>query len=167
MTEPLRVLVAISGAEDPALVADVAMVAQSPDRTVTLTILHVVDSAAREMLGRGAALRSGPWPGRAAGPTERRLEQADEEAAVELLETWRARFAATLGLDVTIVTLVRRGRAEQEIIEAIRAIGAGAVVLSPRPRVGPAEAGPHSLGHVARFVTDHSPVPVVMARHSR
>ncbi|HEY5487462.1 MAG TPA: hypothetical protein VIK06_07435 [Candidatus Limnocylindrales bacterium] len=39
-----------------------------------------------------------------------------------------------------------------------------ALILSPRPRTGPTEPGPRSVGHVARFVLDHSPVPVLLMR---
>ena len=167
MTQPMRVLVAISGTEDPAFVADVAGVTDSRGRPVEVTLVHVVDPETRAALGRGASIRSAPWPSRTSGATDRRLEAADEEAAAALLETWRERFAAGLAADVTLLSLVRHGRPEREIIEAARSIGADVLIVSARPHMGPDEAGPHSLGHVARFVTDHSPIPVLIARHSR
>jgi nucleotide-binding universal stress UspA family protein len=38
--------------------------------------------------------------------------------------------------------------------------------LCSRPRSGPTEPGPRSVGHVARFVMDHSPVPVLLIRRT-
>lgn len=40
------------------------------------------------------------------------------------------------------------------------------LVLGARPRSGPTEPGPRSVGHVARFVVDHAPVPVLLVRRS-
>jgi nucleotide-binding universal stress UspA family protein len=81
-----------------------------------------------------------------------------------LLAVWQERFAAALP-GATIANTVAQGRPEQEIVAAARRLSPDAVVLCARPRIGPTEAGPRSVGHVARFVTDHSPVPVLLIRH--
>ena len=77
-----------------------------------------------------------------------------------------ALFAAALP-NAEIADLVAQGRPEREIVAAAERLAADVVVLSARPRTGPTEAGPRSLGHVSRFVVDHSPVPVLVARRSR
>jgi len=60
----------------------------------------------------------------------------------------------------------RRGRPEHEIIAAAETFRADALILSARPRTGPTEPGPRSIGHMARFVVDHAPVPVLLVRRS-
>jgi nucleotide-binding universal stress UspA family protein len=79
---------------------------------------------------------------------------------------WQERFEVAMP-GVTITHLVAQGRPEQEIIAAAQRLNADAVILCARPRTGPTERGPRSVGHVARFVVDHSPVPVLLVRHSR
>jgi nucleotide-binding universal stress UspA family protein len=86
------------------------------------------------------------------------------KASTALLVAWRDRFSAGL-LGATISTEVRRGQPEHEIIAGAKEYRAHAVVLCPRPRTGATEPGPRSVGHVARFVVDHAPVPVLLMRH--
>jgi nucleotide-binding universal stress UspA family protein len=97
---------------------------------------------------------------------EHRLEDADDEEAAALLAVWQERFEAALP-GARIAGLVAQGRPEQEIIASAGRLNVDAVILSARPRTGPTEPGPRSVGHVARFVLDHSPVPVLLVRHSR
>jgi len=96
---------------------------------------------------------------------ERRLAEADDEGAAALLAVWHERFAAALP-GIEIAHLVAQGRPEHEIIVACQRLNADAVILCARPRTGPTEPGPRSVGHVARFVLDHSPVPVLLIRRS-
>ncbi len=93
------------------------------------------------------------------------MANAEDEGSTALLAAWQDRFAAGVP-GATISTEVRRGQPEQEIIAAAKAFGANAMVLCARPRTGPTEPEPRSLGHVARFVVDHAPVPVLMVRRS-
>jgi nucleotide-binding universal stress UspA family protein len=93
------------------------------------------------------------------------MTAAEDEAATALLATWHERFAAGLP-GATISTEIRRGQPEHEIITASVAFRAAAAVLCARPRSGPTEPGPRSIGHVARFVVDHAPVPVMLVRRS-
>ena len=90
---------------------------------------------------------------------------AEDEAATALLAKWHERFATGLP-GATVTTEVRRGQPEHEIIAASAAFRAVAAVLCVRPRTGPTEAGPRGVGHVARFVVDHAPVPVLLVRRS-
>ena len=166
MSEPLRLLIAISGAEDPAFVAFVARVAAAGGSAVDLTLLHVVDAEARMLAGEGLAMRHAPWPARSQGATDRRLDEADEAGAAALLAVWKERFEAEFPTAVAVASVVRRGRPEQCIVRAAEDLGADAIVLSARPGPQASEPGPRSVGHVARFVLDHSPVPVLLVRGS-
>ena len=62
MSEPRRVLVALAGAEDPALVAELAVVLGPGGPTLEIRLLHVVDSGPRGLLPIGSGPRRGPWP---------------------------------------------------------------------------------------------------------
>jgi nucleotide-binding universal stress UspA family protein len=168
MSGARRLLVAVSGAEDPALVAQLAGLVgpvgpEGPPLEIQL--LHVVDSGPRGLLPLGPGPRRGPWPKPPEASTQTRMTVAEDEAGAALLAGWRERFAAGLP-GAAITTEVRRGQPEQEIIAAAKAYGASAVVLCARPRTGRTEPGPRSVGHVARFVVDHAPVPVVLVRRS-
>jgi nucleotide-binding universal stress UspA family protein len=165
MSEPRRFLVAVAGAEDPALVAVVAAVLGPEGATLEIRLLHVVDSGPRALLPIGPGPRRGPWPKRPDVAMQHRMADAEDEGAIALLATWQDRLAAGLP-GATITTEVRRGQPEHEIIAAATAFGADAAVLGARPRTGPTEPGPRSVGHVARFVLDHAPVPVLLVRRS-
>ena len=164
MSERRRVLVAIAGAEDPALVGEMVGVFGPGEPTLDIALLHVVDSGPRGLLPIGPGPRRGPWPKPPEGSIGDRMTDAEDEGAMALLAGWRDRFAAGLP-GATISTEVRRGQPEHEIIAAATASRADAVVMCARPRTGPTEPGPRSVGHVARFVVDHAPVPVLLVRH--
>jgi nucleotide-binding universal stress UspA family protein len=166
VTQPRRILLALAGTEDPALVTQVARVVDADRSPIELTLLHVEEAGPRELAVHGLPLRSGPWPARSQAAVEQRLTEADDLRAAALLEAWQGRFAEALP-NAEITHLVARGRPEQEIVAAAERLEADLLVLCPRPRVGPTEAGPRSLGHVARFVVDHSGVPVLLVRRSR
>jgi nucleotide-binding universal stress UspA family protein len=165
MSEPRRLLVALAGAEDPSLVAELGGLFGPGGATLDLRLLHVVDSGPRALLPIGTGLRRGPWPKSSDASIQQLLSDAEDEGATALLATWHGRFAAGLP-GATITTEVRRGQPEHEIIAAATALRTDAVVLGARPRTGPTEAGPRSVGHVARFVLDHAPVPVLLVRRS-
>ncbi len=62
MSEPRRILVAIAGAEDPTLVADLSALLGPADPTVEIRLLHVVDPGPRRLLPIGPGTRRGLWP---------------------------------------------------------------------------------------------------------
>jgi nucleotide-binding universal stress UspA family protein len=165
MSEPRRILVALAGAEDPALVADVSGMLGAGGPTLEVRLLHVVDSGPRGLLPIGPGPRRGPWPKPPDASIQHRMTDAEDEGAKALLAAWQGRFGAGLP-GAAITTEVRRGQPEHEIIAAAKAFRAQAVVLCARPRTGPTEPGPRSVGHVARFVIDHAPVPVLLDRRS-
>jgi nucleotide-binding universal stress UspA family protein len=61
--------------------------------------------------------------------------------------------------------LQRQGRPEREIVNLAAEWQADVVVICPRAEYGgKAMIGPKSVGHVARFVLDHAPCPVLLVR---
>jgi nucleotide-binding universal stress UspA family protein len=165
VSAPRRFLVALAGTEDAALPAHLAQVVGSGGSEHEITLLHVAEAGPRELAAYDPGVRRGPWPLPKRDAIEHRLADADDEGSAALLALWHDRFAVALP-GAQIVRLVAQGRPEQEIVAAAQRLHADAVVLCPRPRTGPNEPGPRSVGHVARFVLDHSPVPVLLIRRS-
>ena len=159
-----RYLVALAGTEDAALPQLVAQVLGSGE-SAEVTLLHVEETGPRELVAHDQVVRRGPWPIPAEDAIRHRMADADDEEAAALLAVWHERFAAALP-GATISHLVAQGRPEQEIVAAAGRLHADALILGARPRSGPTDPGPRSVGHVARFVLDHSPVPVLLIRHS-
>jgi nucleotide-binding universal stress UspA family protein len=62
-------------------------------------------------------------------------------------------------------TLLRQGLPELEIVNAAAEWRADVILICPRAEYGePPHIGPRSVGHVARFVLDHAPCPVLLLR---
>jgi nucleotide-binding universal stress UspA family protein len=62
-------------------------------------------------------------------------------------------------------TLSREGNPEREIIQCASEWNADLIVICPHsPAFGGSVLGPKSVGHVARFVLDHAPCPVLLIR---
>ena len=165
MIDTRRVLVAIAGTEDIGLPGHIAAVVGSGGPELEITLLHVAEIAPRELAAVDPGIRRGPWPLPRREVLEQRLASADDEATAALLTLWHDRFVATMPT-ARIDHLVARGRPEQEIVAAAERLHPDAIALCARPRPGPTEPGPRSLGHVARFVADHSPVPVLVIRRT-
>lgn len=164
MTGQRRILAALAGAEEPTLLELVAQLLGLADGSgAEVLLLHVIDAGPRALLEHERGIHRAPWPAPPAGRLERKMEAADEEGAASLLALWTERCVAALP-EAAVATHVRRGRPEQEVVEAARELGADIVVVQARTRPGPVEPGPRSVGHVARFVLDHAPVPVLLVR---
>jgi nucleotide-binding universal stress UspA family protein len=115
----------------------------------SVTLLHVagdpeelVRATRRGLLGRHPPPPPGPDP----------VSTASEEEAQALLEE----AAARLGRDARLEA--RRGRAEEEVIDALD--GADLLVLARDGDLG--RPGPKSIGHATRFVLDHAPCDVLL-----
>jgi nucleotide-binding universal stress UspA family protein len=62
-------------------------------------------------------------------------------------------------------TIQREGRPEREIVNAAAEWNADLIIICPRAEYSDKhKIGPKSVGHVARFVLDHAPCPVLLAR---
>lgn len=126
----------------------------------TIGLLYVTDIGPhRDMeLRRERSLRprhSGPLRGE-------QMRQAEQYAAHDILEEGK-RYLMQSGAPET---LQREGRPEREIVNCAAEWNADLIVICPRSSQwdGPA-LGPKSVGHIARFVLDHAPCPVLLVRN--
>jgi nucleotide-binding universal stress UspA family protein len=133
------------------------------DRRIVL--LYVIDTRPAEEMGYIARrLHGGP------GITHHQqdiMSTADTQTAEAVLGEGEARCVA-LGFDSRLISKeTRKGRPEHEIIEIAKRpdLDIGLLVIgSAYKRGGHPAIGPASVGHVARFVVDHSPCDVLMLR---
>jgi nucleotide-binding universal stress UspA family protein len=152
----MRILVGVAERGAPELLAELDRLV--PLRGSELFLVHVIDNGARgEMdLARGRLLQR-PMPQhrlRAIGEVERRVaELALEEAATAA--TW-------LGARPDIVTA--EGEPGRVISGLAGERDCDLVAVGARADRREEEPGPHSVGHTARFVLDHSPRPVLLLR---
>lgn len=128
-----------------------------------LVLLYVIDTRPTEELGYIARrLHMHPGvPEEGAG----RMAAADEHAGRTVLDE-AERSCTALGYH-RIERQVRTGRPEQEIVHLAQEprMGIGLVVIGSSYKGGPhPRTGPASVGHVARFVVDHSPCDVLLLR---
>ncbi len=152
LEQPNRpILIAVAGSE-PAEFWE-AVRALLPAGAVEL--FHVVDEGPRQEL----EMQFGRHPGL---PRPPHLAESTSAAERRGSEAILAEAAGSLGRDATTATAT--GRPELEIERRAAEIGAGLVVVAARTRSGPVAPGPHSVGHVARHVSDHAPCPVLMVR---
>jgi nucleotide-binding universal stress UspA family protein len=95
-----------------------------------------------------------------------------EREIVNIAAEWQAEHAAAedilnegLRYLPNAETLQRQGRPEREIVNIAAEWQADLVILCPRAEYGGKPTiGPKSVGHVARFVVDHAPCPVLLVR---
>ncbi len=122
----------------------------------TLSFIYVIDTRPqREMEHRTGPLLRRPRPD---APQMERMKQAEEEAAQEVLVEAHAHYPEA-------ETLYRTGQPERVVVNYAAEWNADLIVLSPRsPQSGGPLIGPKSIGHVARFIVDHSPCPVLLVR---
>jgi nucleotide-binding universal stress UspA family protein len=153
----MRVLCCLDGTNS-AQVRD-ALSALSGASDLTVALLFVIDSGPHaEMERKRAGLLR---PRHISGPLRERLQQAEESNVQDILQEGLRYIPGAQ-------TLQRQGRPEREIVLCAAEWRADLVVICPRPPLygGPA-LGPKSVGHVARFVLDHAPCPVLLLRPAR
>jgi nucleotide-binding universal stress UspA family protein len=127
-----------------------------PSEGLTIGLLYVIDMGPHEDIGlqRERFLRP-PLPG---PPRREQMRQADESSAQDILEEGLRYFPGAS-------TIRREGRPEREIVNFAAEWNADLIVICPRsPQSGGPALGPKSVGHVARFVLDHAPCAVLLAR---
>lgn len=89
---------------------------------------------------------------------EDEMQQAERGAAEEI-------FNEGLRYLPEAEILQRQGRPEREIVNVAAEWQADVIVICPRAEFGGKPMiGPKSIGRVARFVLDHAPCPVLLAR---
>ena len=122
----------------------------------TLGILYVTDTGPRHDIEhlRERFLRHPGHP----PPREEEMRQAERSSAQDILNEGLRHFPGAEALQ-------RQGRPEREIVNTAAEWQADLVIICPRAEYGGRHAiGPKSVGHVARFVLDHAPCPVLLIR---
>lgn len=125
-----------------------------------VTLLHVVDVAER------AKLEDSVRPGIVRAPLTRVSDELDADEQTMLRETFDEASSILRGCHAGEIKLnVGSGRPERVIASYLAEAKADLCVLARRPDWKQnRESGPHSVGHVARFVVDHAPCPVLLLR---
>jgi nucleotide-binding universal stress UspA family protein len=124
----------------------------------TVGVLYVTDTGPQEDMERHRErfLRP-PHPPL---PRREQMRQAEQASAQEILQEGSRSLGA-------VETLWRTGRPEREIVDAAVEWQADVIVICSRSTIGGGPPlGPKSVGHVARFVLDHAPCPVLLVRPS-
>jgi nucleotide-binding universal stress UspA family protein len=154
----MRILVGVAERGASELLAELDRLV--PLRGSELFLVHVIDNGARgEMdLTRGRLLPR-PIPKhrlRAIGEVERRVaELALDEAAT-----------ATRSLGAMPETLTAEGEPGRVLSRLAGERSCDLVAVSARVDRQHERPGPHSVGHTARFILDHSPRPVLLLRRA-
>ena len=152
----MRVLVCLDGTNGEQVSKATEML--SANEPLTLGILYVIDTGPRKDIEhtRERFLRR-PGPPRS---REDEMEQAELAAAQDVLNEG-------LRYLPDAETFQRLGRPEREIVNVAAEWQADLVIMCPRGEYGGKPAiGPKSVGHVARFVLDHAPCPVLLVRQT-
>jgi nucleotide-binding universal stress UspA family protein len=91
-------------------------------------------------------------------PITEEMQAAERTVSEEILKVGLSRVPQA-------ETLLRQGLPELEIVNAAAEWKADVILICPRAEYGePPHIGPRSVGHVARFVLDHAPCPVLLLR---
>jgi nucleotide-binding universal stress UspA family protein len=150
----MRVLCCLDGTNIDQISRALSTLITADGRTIGL--LYVTDLGPHHEIERKreGLLR----PRHPSGPLQEKIQQAEVAAAQDILQEG-LRYLSDAQ------TLSREGRPEQEIIKCASEWNADLIVLCPRsPASGGPALGPKSVGHVARFVLDHAPCPVLLVR---
>lgn len=122
---------------------------------LTIGLLYVTDSGPQESMERQRSRFMRPRG--VGGARQEKMQQAQEFAAADILAEGQRYLAGAEALQ-------RQGRPEREIVNCAAQWNADLILISPRSQYDAAEIGPKSVGHVARFVVDHAPCPVLLLR---
>ena len=124
--------------------------------TLTIVLLYVIDTEPHKEMERQRERFFRPHE--LTTPRREQIRHAEQEATREILEEGKRYLPGA-------ETMQREGRPEREIVNYAAEWNADLIVICPRsPRTGGPPLGPKSVGHVARFVLDHAPCPVLLVR---
>jgi nucleotide-binding universal stress UspA family protein len=152
MADRRLVLLCVAGAETEAF-WERARTLLPADAEVEL--YHVIDDApARELEAQFLRRPGHPPPPH----LDARTRAAESRGSDAILRD------AGLALGRAAGTTVGRGRPERSIVEHAAEAAASLVIVGCRPGELSTPPEPHSVGHVARFVLDHAPCPVLLVR---
>lgn len=150
----MRVLCCLDGSN----VEQISQAASTMLRADTLSLgaMYVIDTGPQGEMERQREryFRTGPL----SSSRKEQMQQAERSAAQEILDE-ASRYLP--GAEM----LLKTGKPEREIVASAVAWRADLIIICPRsPNKPGAPTGPKSVGHVARFVLDHAPCPVLLVR---
>ena len=150
----MRVLCCLDGTNIEHISRALSTLVTADERTIGL--LYVTDLGPHHEIERK---REGLlYPRHPSGPLHEKIQRAEVAAAQDILQEG-------LRYIPNAETLSREGRPEREIIQCASEWNADLIVICNRsPAFGGPTLGPKSIGHVARFVLDHAPCPVLLVR---
>jgi nucleotide-binding universal stress UspA family protein len=150
----MRVLCCLDGTNIEHITRALSTLVAAEERTIGL--LYVTDLGPHQEIERKreGLLR----PRHLSGPLYEKMRQAEVASAQDILQEGLRYFPGAQALS-------REGNPEREIIQGASEWKADLIVICPRsPAFGGPALGPKSVGHVARFVLDHAPCPVLLIR---
>jgi nucleotide-binding universal stress UspA family protein len=150
----MRVLCCLDGTNAEKVTQAAAVFSASQSHT--LGVLYVIDTGPRKDIEhtRERFLRPRGTP----LPREGEMHLAEHTAAEDILSEGLHYLPGAERIQ-------RQGRPEREIVNAAADWQADVLVVCPRAEYGGKPTiGPKSVGHVARFVLDHAPCPVLLVR---
>lgn len=150
----MRILVCLDGTNIEQLITALKTLVKVEQRDIAL--LNVTDSGPHKEIDRkrDSLLRGR----RSTDPLDERMRMAEIVAAQDILQEG-SRYIPDAEL------IHHDGRPEREIVQFAFDWNADLILICSRsPRVDRPEVGPKSVGHVARFVLDHAPCPVLLVR---
>ncbi|HEU0001091.1 MAG TPA: universal stress protein [Ktedonobacteraceae bacterium] len=153
----MKVLCCLDGTNSEQI--SIAVKNMLPANQLTLGLIYVIDSGPhgelerqRERFLRPPALN----PQRS-----QQMQNAETSTAQDILQEGARYLPGAERIQKT-------GRPEREIVNFAQEWKADLIVIFPRsPRSGGPTIGPKSVGHVARFVLDHAPCPVLLVRQTQ
>ena len=152
----MKILVGVAERGGPGLLAELDGLIQA--RGNQLLLAHVIDNGARGEidLHRGRLVRR-PLPQHRL----RLIGEAERQAAVAALEE---AAAAAEALGASTETVAAEGEPGRVLSRLAEETNCQLVAVASRVDRRDEPPGPHSVGHTARFVLDHSPRPVLLLR---
>jgi nucleotide-binding universal stress UspA family protein len=150
----MRILCCLDGTNTELIRQAVSSLLATNDRTIGL--LYVTDTGPHIELERQRERFLRP-PGLPPARREQ-MRQAEVASAQDILEEGTKYLPGAEYIQ-------RTGRPEREIVNTAAQWNADLILICPRSSYGDKPAiGPKSVGHVARFVLDHAPCPVLLVR---
>ena len=150
----MRILCCLDGTNIEHISRALSTMITADERTIGM--LYVTDSGPHHEIERKRE-----WllrPRHPSGPLREKIQHAEAGAAQDI-------FQEGIRYLPQAETLSREGRPEQEIIQCASEWHADLIVICPRSSAfGGPNSGRKSVGHVARFVLDHAPCPVLLLR---
>jgi nucleotide-binding universal stress UspA family protein len=150
----MRVLCCLDGTNGEQVSRATVMLSES--QPITWGVLYVIDTGPRKEIEHTRERflrRPGPPPSR-----EDEMGEAEKGSARDILDEGLRHLPGA-------EAILRRGRPEREIVNTAADWRADLAIICPRAEYGDTPTiGPKSVGHVARFVLDHSPCPVLLVR---